>query len=426
MTGPVSDVLMQWEGRVAGRSLWIWGAGNQGRGLAQVLMRLGIPLAGFIDRLAGDSGAHLMGLPVRAPSLVNDERFASGNYVIIASYFFVGEIASSLRAAGLAEDSDFMSYIRLKPNDYSVDISGTCNLKCISCPRATRSPDERKLGFMPVEVFRSVLDKIVAESPFVGNIQLYQWGEPTLHPQLSEIIAYAHEKGMRCAISSNLNVKVDYARILAAKPEWLRISTSGWGDDYEVTHTKGRWPVFLAHLKEVARLRREFHPEMKVEVYYHLYKHSAGDGLDRFRTLCDELGLELHPVYAYLVSLDDVLGYSEGKPLPEPARKASELLLLDLDKGIEIARQYAHLPCDALRCININWDASVSHCMMYYYPEANVAAGNYLDTSLAEIQARRYASDLCGRWMKHGIHQYCSSYARLDTGDGVYPVGEAR
>jgi hypothetical protein len=141
----------------------------------------------------------------------------------------------------------------------------------------------------------------------------------------------------------------------------------------------------------------------------------VGEGLERFRTLCEELNLELHPVYAYLVSLDDVLAHCEGHPLPEPAQKAADLLLLNLDQGIDIARRYAHLSCDALRCVNINWDASVSTCMMYYYPEANIVAQDYLTTSLDDIQTRRYASDLCKRCSSHGIHQYCSSYARLDT-----------
>lgn len=410
------DLLRQTAGA---RGIWIWGAGNQGRGICQVLRSHGINLAGFIDRSVRGEGEQLMGLPVCTPAIVNASDFGNNHFVIIASYFFESDIASQLQAINLVEGRDFLGYARLKPVDYSVDVSGTCNLKCISCPRSTRSPDERKLGFMPLETFRKVLDKIVAESPFVGNIQLYQWGEPTLHPQLPEIMAYAHEKGVHCAISSNLNAKVDYARILAAKPEWLRISASGWGEDYEVTHTKGRWPVFLEHLREVARLRHEYHPEMKVEVYYHLYKHSVGEGLERFRALCEELNLELHPVYAYLVSLDDVLAHCEGHPLPEPAQKAADLLLLDLDQGISIARRYAHLPCDALRCVNINWDASVSTCMMYYYPEANIVAQDYLTTSLNDIQTRRYASDLCRRCSGHGIHQYCSSYARLDTGVSI-------
>lgn len=424
MSAKTFDVMAHLEALRAGRPVWIWGAGNQGRGMCRVLQRHGVPLAGFLDRAADRLPAAVMELPVAPTDTIRSAGFAGANFVLIAAYFFEAEIAAELVAAGMAEERDFLPYSRIKPIDYSIDISGTCNLKCISCPRAARSPDERKLGFMPMETYRRVLDKILEESPFVGNLQLYQWGEPTLHPQLPEIIEYSRSRGVLCAISTNLNAKVDYARILAARPEWLRISSSGWGEDYEIAHTKGRWPVFLANLREVARLRREHHPEMKVEVYYHLYKHSVGEGFERFQTLCDELGLELHPVNAYLISLDDVLRYCEGTPLPAHAKQASELLLLDLDHGIEIARRYAQLPCDALRCININWDASVSNCMMYYYPEANVIAPSYLDMPLEEIQTRRYASDLCSRCMKHGIHQYCSAYARLEASNTL-PEGRS-
>jgi len=419
---PVNSALDLLNQAASGRKVWIWGAGNQGRGICQVLRAQSVNLGGFLDSATPHQGAELMELPVHSPDDLLHADFTKQNFVIIAAFFFEKEIADRCSAAGLVQDQDFLFYSQLKPNDYSVDISGACNLKCIACPRASRSSAERKPGFMPLDTFRRVLDKIVEESPFVGNIQLYQWGEPMLHPQLPEIIAYAHSKGVRCAISSNLNAPVDYARILAAKPEWLRISASGWGDDYEVTHTKGRWPVFLDNLRTVCALRQEIHPEMKVEVYYHLYKHSVGDGVARFRTLCQELGVEMHPIYAYLVSLDDVLGYCEGKALPEPARQASELLLLDLDEGIDISRRSADQACDALRCININWDASVSTCMMYYYPESNVAAPDYFTASLTDIQSQRVSSDLCRRCMGHGIHQYCSTYARLDSRVAAAPI----
>lgn len=410
----ISNTLSSLNDAAHGRKIWIWGVGNQGRGMFKILSANSVEIAGFIDSATHHHGRTLMGVSVCAPDIITNREFIENNFVVIAAFFFEKEIAALCLAAGLLQDKDFLFYSQLKPNDYSIDVSGTCNLKCIACPRSI--PEERKLGFMTLEAFQKILDKIVEESPFVGNIQLYQWGEPVLNPKLPEMIAYAHSKGIRCAISSNLNARVDYARIIEAKPEWLRISASGWEEDYEITHTKGRWPIFMEHLHKVAQLRREHHPEMKVELYYHLYKHSVGDGLEKFKALSSELGIELHPVYAYLISLDDVLGYCEGKPLSPQAQQASELLLLDLDRGIEIARQYAHLDCDALRCININWDGSVSNCMMYYYPEANVVAANYLEISLEDIQARRYASDLCRRCMAHGLHQYCSSYARLDTG----------
>ncbi|NEV60546.1 hypothetical protein [Thiorhodococcus minor] len=416
-------VLAELRATAATRPLWIWGAGNQGRGICSVLQGHGVPLAGFLDQAADRLAGRVMGLPVAEPSRVLNalDGVASSQrpFVVIASWFFEAEIAQRLRAAGLGEHDDFIGYSRLKPVDYSVDIVGVCNLKCLACPRASRAPSDGKLGMMSLETFRLVLDKILAESPFVGNLQLYQWGEPVLHPQLPEIVEHARSRGVLCAISSNLNADVDYARILSARPEWLRISTSGWGEGYEMTHARGRWPRFLEHLREVATLRRTLHPEMKIEVYYHLYKHSVGDSLARFQALCDELGLELHPIPAYLISLDDVLGYCEGRPLPEPARQAAEQLLVSLEDGLAAAYRERHRGCDVLRCVNINWDTSVSQCMLYYDSVGNTVAPSYLEIPLERIQALRHAADLCRRCTRYGLHQYCASYARME------PVSEA-
>lgn len=404
----------------AERPIWIWGAGNQGRGIGSVLREHGIELSGFVDQAADRLASQVMGLPVRLPASVLDVTpLQLRPFVIIASWFFEAEIADRLQAAGFVESEDFIGYSRLKPVDYSVDIVGVCNLKCLACPRASRAPGPGKSGLMPLATFRAVLDKILAESPFVGNLQLYQWGEPVLHPQLPEIIEYARERGVLCAISSNLNAEADYARIVAARPEWLRISASGWGDDYEIAHTRGHWPRFIAHLREVARLRRALHPSMKIELYYHLYRHSLGEGLERFRELCEELGLELRPIPAYLISLDDVLGYCEGRPLPEPARQAAERLVVSLDDGLAAAYQQRHLACDVLRCVNINWDASVSQCMLYYDSADNSVAPNYLDVSLEQIQARRHRAELCGRCTRFGLHRYCAAYAQMAPNSGV-------
>ncbi len=226
------------------------------------------------------------------------------------------------------------------------------------------------------------------------------------------MLRYANQQGIKCAISSNLNVPADYRAIIEARPEWLRLSTSGWGASYEITHTQGKWGVFINNLREVCSLRNAIHPEMKVEVFFHLYKHSQKQELDQWQAACSELGIELHPVYAYLISLDDVLAYREGKPLPPEAQKASEMLLFPLDDGLKEAQAEANLPCDTFRCININWDLSVSNCMMYYYPTDNVAVSNYLITPLNEIMALREDCNLCQRCMDKGVHRYCGVYSR--------------
>jgi len=392
------------------RELYIWGAGNQGRGLARVLQENDFSVEAFIDSSPNVIGVKLAGICVENPELI-----LSGDtdriFIIIAVFFYEKEISDICTKYGLLKGRDFIHYSLLKPRDYSIDVSGNCNLRCISCPRGSLNTKKPSFGIMSLDNFKKVIDKLKIEDPFVGNIQLYQWGEPTLNRELPEMITYAGVKGISCAVSSNLNNSVDYSRIIAARPEWFRVSASGWGEKYEITHTGAKWEVFLRNLKEVAALRKKFHPEMKIELYYHLYKHSTGEGFRKIRGLCEQLDIEFHPVYAYLISLDDVLKYLEGSPLPLTAQEAQERMLLDLEKGLAIARSESLLPCDAIRSVHINSDLSVSNCMMYYYPEENRAVANYLVSSINEIMMIRENCNLCRRCMRKGMHRYCGAYS---------------
>lgn len=405
----VQLTIDQLKGKIADRQLYIWGAGNQGRGIASVLREQNIPVAGFIDSSPSLIGKSFAGIMTYAPSQVETVTH-NEIFIIIAVFFHGREIEKKCVEMGLQESVHFVHYYHLKPRDYAIDVSGLCNLRCIACPRGTKRHVDTG-GFMSPAVFEQVIDKIKKEDPFVGNIQLYQWGEPTLNKDLPEMISYAQSKGINCAISSNLNTKADFTKIIKAKPEWLRLSASGWAEEYEITHTGGNWQLFLTQLKSIAKGRKAYHPQMKIELFYHLYQHSTGKSFRMIEALCEELDIEFHPVYAYLISLDDVLAYLEGTPLPESAERAKESMLLRLEQGLEIAQKERDLPCDAIRSIHINPDLSVSNCMMYYYPEQNRSVSNFLTSSLADIMEARMSCSLCKRCMRQAMHRYCSAFS---------------
>jgi len=397
------------------RPIYIWGAGNQGRGICRALERYGVSVSGFIDRspVLVQSGA--LGYAVISPDRITDLLSAGAKpFIIIAAFFFEKEIADECRRAGLVENEDFIPYSTIKPHDYSVEISGFCNLRCMSCPRAVKDRRRPPEGFMSLEIFGKVLDKIISGEPLVGNIQLYQWGEPLLNPQVSEIISYANSCGIQCAVSSNLNSDKNLREAIAAKPGWFRVSVSGCGENYELTHTGGSWDTFIRNFHKLEQYRSQYNPDMKTEVYYHLYRHNRGDDEKRIRNLCESAGFEFHPVAAYLISLNDVLEYAEGGSLPEPTKKISDMLLLPLEKGLEMARQEKNRECLTLRCIHINWDLSISNCMMYYYPDDNVASTNFLEADLASIVENRKSCSLCRRCRCHALHRYCSVYSTVD------------
>ena len=75
---------------------------------------------------------------------------------------------------------------------YTVDILGSCNLKCASCPHSIVETDVPK-GSMNLDVFKKVFDKIIKDTPSISHINLYSWGEPLLHPYIDKIIDYVHE-----------------------------------------------------------------------------------------------------------------------------------------------------------------------------------------------------------------------------------------
>ena len=129
------------------------------------------------------------------------------------------------------------------------------------------------------------------------------------------------------------------------------------------------------------------------------------------REICERLGLELHPVWAYLISLDDMMEYLEYGYLNPNAEKASKMLMLSIDEGMALARAEAHKDCLVDRCIHINWNQSVSHCMMYFYPHENIAVDNFLDHSIDDIMKLRASSVLCRKCRRHGLHRYCSVYS---------------
>lgn len=392
------------------RKLYVWGAGNQGRGIAQILCNRNFELQGFVDSSVQMQRRSALNLPIVSPA----EILAApvGEYfLIISSFFHEDEIIQACQTAGMKDGVDFVSYKILKPLDFAIEVSGCCNLRCLSCPRAQHSEAARPAQMMSLSDFRLVLDKVVRENPFLGNVQLYQWGEPFLNPQLAEIVRYVNSCGLKAAISSNLNAEADYEGVIKEKPEWLRISCSGCGDRYELTHAGGKWDVFYRNLTLIGKLKKQFHPQMKIEVFYHLYKHTAQSDLDTLQELCSRCDFSLHPVQAYLIGLDDVLAYQEGKTLPREAEQAAQLIRLPLDKGLQRAYSEIHLPCPAERCVLINPDLSVSNCMMYYYPQGNILADNYLQIPQQVILDKLGKSGLCSRCRAKAMHRYCQVYS---------------
>ncbi|GAF88579.1 unnamed protein product, partial [marine sediment metagenome] len=59
---------------------------------------------------------------------------------------------------------------------------------------------KRKKGYMDWDLFRQVVDEMASH---VSMSTLHIWGEPLLHPRITDMIAYCAQRGLHAEMSTN-------------------------------------------------------------------------------------------------------------------------------------------------------------------------------------------------------------------------------
>lgn len=395
----------------AGKRILIWGAMIVGQGVCRALERHGMTISAFIDSSASLQGRSALGYPILSAQETIKQNLRDEQVIIISSGHYDIEIEQCCINAGLIKNTHYIMSYDLNDIDPSVDVAGMCNLKCISCPRGNMK-EHPPAGFMTIDAYLPVLNKLLQELPFLGSIQFYAWGEPFLNKNLPEIIRATKEAKVLTALSSNLNVEKGYKEVIEAGLDWFKVSASGFGESYEITHTGGKWTTFLNNLHQIVQLRNRYHPEMQIILNYHLYKHNLGDAYRKMEELCETLGLIFRPSPAYLYPLENVRAYLDGTPLSKAAKETMKLLLMGLDEGTDKALKLKGNRCPEERCLPITWDGKVRFCGVYYKP---FICDDFLSTPIEEILQTRIRSTFCKECKERGLHQFTGVYLAEKT-----------
>ena len=84
------------------------------------------------------------------------------------------------------------------PPSLQLEPTNHCNLRCISCPRDRMT---RRKGYMEFGLFKKIIDDAAGEG--VKRVHLYLHGEPLLHPEIANMIAYIKSRGMGITLTTN-------------------------------------------------------------------------------------------------------------------------------------------------------------------------------------------------------------------------------
>jgi hypothetical protein len=251
--------------------------------------------------------------------------------------------------------------------------------------------------------YQKVLQKLLREIPWLFTVDLYVWSDPLLHPEIAKIIEYNNSLGIGSGISTNLNHGKYLEEIIKAEPDYIRVSTSGFGPkNYEITHAGGSWDALYKNLFAAKSYIKKHGSKTLITILYHANKNNLSE-FAAMRDFCVENGFRLEPLLSSVFS-DYAMDYIEKKPLWAGAELAKDIMLVSLDEILEHCAEEHSKTCLGMRALPIiNWDLSVLLCCFYSYERI---AANYLDTTIDEIIDRRNNADFCKKCIEYSLHRF--------------------
>lgn len=148
--------------------------------------------------------------------------------------------------------------LRKFPLNVVVEICNYCNLNCIMC---VNDELKRPRGFMPVSLYKKIIDEIAAENP---NTRLWLdfYGEPLLAKfKLYYMIDYAKKKGLtNINMNSNGTLLDDEMAemILDSGIDFISFDVDGFSAEvYEKIRVNGKRDVFYNNIQNLIRKKKE-------------------------------------------------------------------------------------------------------------------------------------------------------------------------
>jgi MoaA/NifB/PqqE/SkfB family radical SAM enzyme len=128
---------------------------------------------------------------------------------------------------------------------------------------------------MSIERFKKIVDRF---APFVYEVNLHNWGEPLLNPDLFKMIEYAQNKNIGTNMSTNLNTprETDIDNLTRSNLEYLIVSLDGTTDDvYAKYRRRGDFNLVMSNLRALVEKRYSLNRKTPViEWQFIVMKHN--------------------------------------------------------------------------------------------------------------------------------------------------------
>lgn len=324
-------------------------------------------------------------------------------------------------AIGLAET-------RLRSWRYFLEINSVCNLHCPTCTKGNQKGYDHLTGVMEPELMEKILDKIAVENP---NAIVFTYGnsEPFLHPRLPECLASIKRRGLHAEFSTNLNHIQRVDEVLAAAPDMIIISLSGFTQEiYERGHAGGKIDRVMANMEVLADHNHRAGHKVNISVNYHVYNDNAHE-IEPMRGYTEALGLNFFTSMARAISMENAIQYCRSKdpgatpyevqpnrpdwnsalpPVGDTYIRTMDRLRIPPTKAREMYQQYPVAevcPVGAGGMFTfIRHDGKTSMCACV--ADRRITVGDYLTTTPEQMIEQRTGHSICKQCLHYRTNFY--------------------
>jgi MoaA/NifB/PqqE/SkfB family radical SAM enzyme len=182
------------------------------------------------------------------------------------------------------------------PSRIRIEASSFCQLRCPSCPTTAGAIHPViSSGFLRFADFRALIDG----NPSITAVELSNYGEALLNPELIEMLRYAQRKSVEVNLHNGVNLNHCKDELLEAfvKYQVRKITCSIDGasqETYRVYRVRGDFDRVIGNIKKINHFKQMYHSEVpRLSWQFVVFGHNEHE-IPVARAMAAELGMTFH------------------------------------------------------------------------------------------------------------------------------------
>ena len=257
-----------------------------------------------------------------------------------------------------------------KPYSICIDASSTCQLKCPACPVSSGAVAKGiGSGFLRLDNFKKIIDK----NPRVLHVELSNWGEIFLNPELKGIIEYAYKKNVVLTANNGVNLNTVSDDILESLVKYrfhgLVCSIDGASQGtYSIYRVNGSYDKVIDNIKKINYYKEKYGSDYPLLVWQFIAFGHNEQEISKARTIAKELKTS----FRLKLNWDDLY--------TSPFSPVKDRELIKRESGLGVAdrqefektygRSYINRICLELwLCPRVNYDGKLLGCSINHWKD---------------------------------------------------------